>query len=74
MEKFYKVSESKLRELIYDSLRWIALENGGVDNWDWYGASLTDYLHGYNETESSLYDSIYDIATDLVHQEYEEVE
>lgn len=74
MEKFYKVSESKLKELIYDSLRWNALENGGVDNWDWYGASLTDYLHGYNETESSLYDDIYGIATDLVHQEYEEVD
>lgn len=30
-------------ELVDDSSMLRALENGGVDNWEWYGESLTDY-------------------------------
>ena len=40
MEKMYQVSESELIELIHDSMKLCALENGSVDNWEWYGASI----------------------------------
>lgn len=43
MEKTYQVSESELIELIHDSMKLCALENGGVDNWEWYGASICDF-------------------------------
>ena len=25
----------------------VALEGGGVDNWDWYGASIGDFIDEY---------------------------
>jgi len=31
---------SEYKELLKESEKLRRLENGGVDNWDWYGASL----------------------------------
>jgi len=42
--KYYIISEERLKELLEEEARYIALENGGVDNWEWYGASIQDYL------------------------------
>lgn len=46
MEKYYKISEELLIELMKDSLVLASLENGGVDNWEWYGESYCDFLNG----------------------------
>lgn len=43
MEKTYQVSESELIELIHDSMKLCALENGGVDNWILYIDSIQDF-------------------------------
>ena len=43
MERYYRISESELMELLEGNLRLLALENGGVENWDWYGDSLNDF-------------------------------
>lgn len=51
MEKAYVVYENQLRELIHDSLKLMALENGGVDNWEWYGDSLNDFLNNNGEED-----------------------
>lgn len=56
MEKYYKVSESELRELIHDSLLFNALQNGGVDNWEWYGVSIQDFLEANSENEEDEYE------------------
>ena len=69
MEKYYKISESELRELIHDSMKLCALENGGVDNWEWYGASIQDFI----EANGNPDDGIYDIAEKEL-ENYEEVE
>ena len=42
------IERKKLISLISDSLKLQALENGGVDNWEWYGVSLTDFLDEEN--------------------------
>ncbi|MDY5667909.1 MAG: hypothetical protein SPK43_01450 [Candidatus Onthovivens sp.] len=42
------IEREKLISLISDSLKLQALENGGVDNWEWYGASITDFLDEEN--------------------------
>lgn len=42
------VERGKLISLISDSLKLQALENGGVDNWEWYSVSLTDFLDEEN--------------------------
>lgn len=38
------VPKDELKDLLYDSLRLQALDCGGVDNWDWYGASIRDFI------------------------------
>ena len=42
------IEREKLISLISDSLKLQALENGGVDNWEWYGVSITDFLDEEN--------------------------
>lgn len=36
------IEEEELAELLRDSAKLAALENGGVDNWLWYSESLND--------------------------------
>lgn len=44
MQKYYKVAEAELRELLRESLELTALECGGIDNWDYYSNSKRDWL------------------------------
>lgn len=44
---FYKVSKEQLLELLECQARWYAVEGGGVDNWAWYGESLSEYIKDY---------------------------
>lgn len=55
MEKIYQVSESELIELIHDSMKLCALENGGVDNWILYIDSIQDF-------EKANGDELYELA------------
>lgn len=45
---FVRISIEKLKELLIDSNKLAALENGGVDNWSWYSDSLKDFAELYN--------------------------
>ena len=47
MKKYRCVPEGELIILLESYNRLQALENGGVDNWNWYGASLRDYLENW---------------------------
>lgn len=47
--KYYLIEESRLKELLESEARLAALEYGGVDNWEWYGESLSQYLDEYCE-------------------------
>ena len=40
----YILDESYFRELLESRFIHIALENGGVDNWEWYGDSIEDFV------------------------------
>lgn len=42
--KEYIVPKEHLLSLIKDSITLTALENGGVDNWEWYSESINDLL------------------------------
>lgn len=44
MEKLYKVTEQELRSLYKDSERLTALEWGGIDNWEYFGVAMHEYL------------------------------
>lgn len=41
------ISKEELIELIKALYKLAALENGGVDNWEWYGESISDFLDRY---------------------------
>lgn len=38
------LTKEEYASLIDDSMKLNALINGGVDNWEWYGESLTEYF------------------------------
>lgn len=65
--KSYYISESELLELLTAYHRLAALENGGVDNWEWYDYAVMDYLEAHGKEEFG------DIAQDEL-SDYIEVE
>lgn len=65
--KNYCICESELLELLTAYHKLAALENGGVDNWEWYDYAVMDYL------ESSGKESFEEIVKDDL-EAYEVVE
>ena len=57
-EKMYIIREGELRELLHDSLKLMALENGGVDNWENYGISIQEFLAENGDVNGSFYDIV----------------
>lgn len=76
MEKMYLVSESELRDLIYNTLTLTMLERNGVDNWDWYcegrSAIICDYFP--DATEEELDELDFGDCVDILLNDYCEVE
>lgn len=50
--KYYKIAEDELLDFIESDMRLCALINGGVDNWEWYGVSLGDFIEHNKENYS----------------------
>ena len=44
---YYLVSRDDLLEMLEAQYRLAALETGGVDNWEWYDYSSSDFLKEY---------------------------
>lgn len=60
--KYYIISEKRLKELLEKETRYDALKNGGVDNWEWYGISIQNYLSLYKAN------AIYEIVNERVNE------
>lgn len=45
---FYKISEKDLKVLLEAAHSYWALQSGGVDNWEWAGYSICDYLDSFD--------------------------
>ena len=43
-EEYIAISATDLVEYIRDQMTLTALESGGVDNWEWHGESIRDYM------------------------------
>ena len=52
MEELYLVKKSTLIDLIVGYYKLVALENSGVDNWDWYEESLQSWIEDVREDPS----------------------
>lgn len=60
--KYYKISETNLRELLTAAHYAWALEGGGVDNWTWEADSRHDYLKQYNADQGTDFNDFEDLA------------
>ena len=69
--KYYKISEDKLKGLLVDSLKLRMLNQDGVDNWTWYGASYHELIKEYISDADEDTD-FSDVAT-LLLKDYEVV-
>lgn len=58
-----EISKERLAELLRKEQELRLLENGGVDNWDWYDYSL-------NPDDGITYDDIQDMSNDKVIEKY----
>ena len=65
---FYTIERQDLLDLIENSLKYQALEFGGVDNWSWYSDSLKHWLD-FNKIEGLKIDEDCDMFR--VHAEWE---
>lgn len=45
LQEFFNTNYFK--ELMFEAICYRALDRGGVDNWNWYGASYTDYCNRF---------------------------
>lgn len=50
-EETITITKKEYRFLKKDSAMLTALENGGVENWEWYGESLLEFWEAEDEGE-----------------------
>lgn len=75
MEKYYRISESELRELLENSLTLSMLEKDGVDNWSWYGESRHKIIkHYFPDAEGDdLYDLTFSDCVEVLMEDYDQL-
>lgn len=62
-EEMVTIPKSKYINLLVKSDTLEALECGGVDNWEWYGESVGEYIKEFNkenDTKLEDFDDLYD--------------
>ena len=60
--QYRKVSEMTLREMMIGYYTYLALQQGGVDNWEWAGDSISNFINDAIVIEEKHFDSIEDIV------------
>lgn len=69
MAKNIILTETEFKNIYCGYLKYLALQNGGVDNWGWYGESLGNFLKDCylenhpNRTTEDLIEQDYDFDT-----------
>ena len=61
--KYYFISERFLDNLLEKAFKYLALEAGGVDNWEHYAESFSDYL---SENSSATFEEITEAAKEFL--------
>ena len=70
-ERQYILTGSQLLDLLQSSVELDALTCGGVDNWEWYGESIEDYINDYvteNHLEDKNIEEISQVAEDMLSE------
>lgn len=50
MSEFYSIRKDDLIRLLADHFEMVALDNAGVERWDWYDEAIRHNLEGWRET------------------------
>ena len=50
-EEMIEITKAEYYRLVDRDFKLTCLENGGVDNWEWYSESLKDYFATQEEDE-----------------------
>jgi hypothetical protein len=66
------ISKDQLQEYIKAYLELAALENGGVDNWEWYGESFYNYAEeeGFNKEKHEDINGFFEELADKEVEKY----
>lgn len=68
--RYYRISAPALRELLMYAHSYLALEGGGVDNWEWCGESIQDYIKDCSVIDFVHYENMEEIVeADLANYE-----
>lgn len=60
--KYYKISESFLKDLLTMAHTYQALESWGVDNWIGWGEAQSEYINDCSIIDETNYECIEDIV------------
>lgn len=75
-ETYYKISESKLKQLLEHQLIYIALDNADVDQWDKYDEAIKEYteIAAEHYLPTNYKNKILkEVAAAIVKQQYKKV-
>ena len=60
--RYFRISEPELRELIINANYYLALEAGGVDNWEWCSESVHSFIDMCSDVDSVEYEDMEEIV------------
>ena len=59
---YYRIGERDLLDLLTAAYNFWALEGGGVDNWEWAGESVHEFVESMNDENHTSFDDIEEMA------------
>lgn len=69
-KRYVLISEEELKELLTTQIKYDALVQGGVDNWNWYSESIQNFAEDLNK-EGLLGESADEVFDTYVEKEIE---
>ena len=64
-KEYVLVSKSDFRALVSGYLFMSAGTMGGVDNWEWWGESINDFIKSYNECNNTNCEDMDEVVEDF---------
>ena len=63
---YYLVDEEDMKDLVKSALELTALRAGGVDNWEWCGESIGDFIAECSERDNEEYEDLEEIVKNVL--------
>ena len=66
-KEYVLVPKKEFQALVSGYLFMSAGEMGGVDNWEWWGESVDDFIKSYNEGNDTEFKDMDEVVEDFVN-------